>query len=47
MQPMEAPTTLKSWQKEIKMNNDWNKNPNNPHTKKARDFLFYNSTRPY
>jgi hypothetical protein len=47
MKPMEAPTSLKSWQKEIKLNNDWNRNPNNPYTKKARDFLLYSSTRPY
>jgi hypothetical protein len=29
------------------MNNDWNRNPNNPYTKNARDFLYHNSTRPY
>lgn len=44
--PMEAPQALKSWQKDIK-GNEWNRNPNNPYTKKARDFLYYNSTRPY
>jgi hypothetical protein len=43
----EVPAALKSWQKEIKMNNEWNRNPNNPYTKKAREFLLYNSTRPY
>lgn len=44
--PMNAPTSLKSWTKEVKTM-EWNRNPENPYTKKARDFMLYNSTRPY
>jgi hypothetical protein len=44
--PTEAPSSLKSWTKGIK-GNEWNRNPENPYTKKARELLFYNSTRPY
>jgi hypothetical protein len=44
--PIQAPSSLKSWQKGIK-GLEWNRNPENVHTKKARDFLYYNSTRPY
>ena len=41
-----APESLKSWQKAVQVIS-WNRNPENVHTKKARDLLFYNSTRPY
>ena len=44
--PQAAPQSLKSWTKSV-TNLEWNRNPENTHTKKARDFLYYNSTRPY
>jgi hypothetical protein len=44
--PEAAPESLKSWEKSIKTI-EWNRNPENVHTKKAREQFLYNSTRPY
>jgi hypothetical protein len=46
MKTVEPPSSLKSWTKEIRVQ-EWNRNPENVHTKKARELLYYNSTRPY
>ena len=44
--PQPAPDSLKSWTKGVQTL-EWNRNPENPHTKRARELLYYNSTRPY
>lgn len=38
-------TAYKTYKKDVK--NEWNRNPNNEHTKKARDMLFYKTNKIY